>query len=349
MVLALHRGEIDAAAEDLRLQLILVRSFSGERLVISQLVRYSMAQIAFASTWEFLHASGTDARQLAAIQQEWEKLDLLPDWENALVMERAMGIMTIDEMLRSTARFRSMAGLAGGPGGVGSSATGFAQAGEVTLQYTAARAMEIQWRWLWAYRDQYKALQGGQALIEAARDCRKDGRFDHGLARQRERLAKLEVPADPEGSGFFRGPGGGGLKGFFSESLLSLQTMANRALMVENCRQLAIAALGLERYRLKHGGYPESLAALAPEFAQSLPRDPMDGQPLRYRREANGDFLLYAISVDGKDDGGKAESARTDGVRKSSFGAGSWQGGRDLVWPRVATAEEIAASYAKSK
>ena len=30
----------------------------------------------------------------------------------------------------------------------------------------------------------------------------------------------------------------------------------------------------------------------------------MDGQPLRYRRNADGTFLLYSIGENGKDDGG---------------------------------------------
>ena len=41
-----------------------------------------------------------------------------------------------------------------------------------------------------------------------------------------------------------------------------------------------------------------------PEFVPKVPLDPVDGQPLRYRRNADGTFLLYSVGENGKDDGG---------------------------------------------
>ena len=47
---------------------------------------------------------------------------------------------------------------------------------------------------------------------------------------------------------------------------------------------LARVAIALERYRLAHGAYPESLDVLAPQFIAQLPHDIINGQPLHYRR-----------------------------------------------------------------
>ncbi len=47
---------------------------------------------------------------------------------------------------------------------------------------------------------------------------------------------------------------------------------------------LARTAIALERYRLAHGDYPESLDALAPQFIEKVPHDVIGGGPLHYRR-----------------------------------------------------------------
>ncbi len=73
------------------------------------------------------------------------------------------------------------------------------------------------------------------------------------------------------------------------------QTKVNQALVV----------CGLERYRLAHGGYPESLDLLEPEFVEEVPADVIGGQPLRYRRTSDGQFVLYSVGWDEKDDGGQ--------------------------------------------
>jgi len=70
----------------------------------------------------------------------------------------------------------------------------------------------------------------------------------------------------------------------------------------------AIVALAAERYRLKHGSWPPSIAALAPTLITSVPVDPMDGMPLRYRRLPDG-VVIYSIGSDRVDNGGNIERA----------------------------------------
>jgi len=77
---------------------------------------------------------------------------------------------------------------------------------------------------------------------------------------------------------------------------------------------LARVACALERYRLAHGEYPESLNALAPQFMGKIPHDIINGQPLKYRRDppsqsssaAGGQFVLYSVGWNETDDGGVA-------------------------------------------
>jgi hypothetical protein len=63
-------------------------------------------------------------------------------------------------------------------------------------------------------------------------------------------------------------------------------------------------ACALERARRADGAYPETLEALAPKYIAALPHDIISGKPLRYRRAANKQFLLYSVGMNGADDGG---------------------------------------------
>jgi hypothetical protein len=105
---------------------------------------------------------------------------------------------------------------------------------------------------------------------------------------------------------------------------------------------MTITAIALKRFQLKHGNYPADLNSLVPEFLPAVPLDPVDGQPLRYRRNADGTFLLYSVSENGVDDGGNP--ALEKGVTNSSY---SWQNPHalDWVWPQPATEAEIKFFY----
>jgi len=53
--------------------------------------------------------------------------------------------------------------------------------------------------------------------------------------------------------------------------------------------------------QLRLGGYPESLSGLVPGLLESVPRDAIDGEPLRYARTGDGHFTLYLIGPNGVD------------------------------------------------
>jgi hypothetical protein len=61
----------------------------------------------------------------------------------------------------------------------------------------------------------------------------------------------------------------------------------------------------LEHCHLAHGKYPEKLDDLVPQFIAKLPHDVIGGQPLKYRRTADGQFVLYSIGWNETDDGGQ--------------------------------------------
>ena len=73
-----------------------------------------------------------------------------------------------------------------------------------------------------------------------------------------------------------------------------------------NANRISMAGVvcALERYKAERGEYPERLEVLVPKFAAALPTDLYTGQPFRYHRTADGQFLLYSVGPDEKDDGG---------------------------------------------
>lgn len=86
----------------------------------------------------------------------------------------------------------------------------------------------------------------------------------------------------------------------------------------------AAVACALERYRLAHGEYPETLDALAPQFIEKIPHDIIGGKPLHYRRMDDGKFLLYSVGWNETDDSGQVVFAK-DGSVDREKGDWVWQ------------------------
>ena len=80
----------------------------------------------------------------------------------------------------------------------------------------------------------------------------------------------------------------------------------------------------LERFQRAHGNYPDTLNALVPQFLEKIPHDLIGGQPLHYRRTADGKFLLYSLGWNETDDGGQTV-LNQDGNLSREKGDWVWQ------------------------
>ena len=102
-----------------------------------------------------------------------------------------------------------------------------------------------------------------------------------------------------------------------------LDAAARRFAYAQNSVDLARTAMALERYRLAHGEFPESLDALVPQFIAEVPHDVIGGKPLKYRRETGGSFVLYSIGWNETDEGGtvvfKGNSSKTVDSEKGDW------------------------------
>jgi hypothetical protein len=100
-----------------------------------------------------------------------------------------------------------------------------------------------------------------------------------------------------------------------------LMPSLSRIAMIElrDIARLGAARTGLavERYRLANGKIPVSLTELVPAYLESVPKDPFDGNELRYKKLENG-FVVYSIGEDLSDDDGKEKE------RSSTKEASNW-------------------------
>jgi hypothetical protein len=100
------------------------------------------------------------------------------------------------------------------------------------------------------------------------------------------------------------------LSGYYvlsSTFLSSIPQMAERVASLNAILRTALAAVAVERWRLGHdGAIPDSLDVLVPAFLPSVPIDPYDGKPLKFKKTPKG-YVVYSIGPDLHDDSGKEQ------------------------------------------
>jgi hypothetical protein len=332
VVYELHRGDSLAATTNLHALLTLVHGSDDERLLVSQLVRMAVSGIACGATWEILQSGDMSDRDLAWLQAKWSRLRFVQPMESALVVERAYAPLTIRWLREASSPTEALWGGMGSgstpPGSVGWF-DNFKELGDSAKRRTA----ETVWRASWSFDDELRMLQGAQVLITTVRHVQTNGSFHSALEERDRELKALGLDELPDSW----------LRTTLSDEIGEVLNFAtgfarslDRVLAAEVARTVVVAAIALKRHHLRNESFPDGLAALVPEFLSSVPKDPVDGQPLRYRLNPDGTFLLYSIGEDGKDDGGNPTPS---GSSKSLY----WAKGQDWVWPQPATEQEIEA------
>lgn len=91
---------------------------------------------------------------------------------------------------------------------------------------------------------------------------------------------------------------------FFSMSPDGLIGVTKRNFERRTSLSLLQLRVAFERYRLRHGQWPGELDALVPDYLDEIPKDWMDGNPLRYNTEER---RIYSVGEDLIDAGGKAD------------------------------------------
>lgn len=98
----------------------------------------------------------------------------------------------------------------------------------------------------------------------------------------------------------------GGLSKYYALTLATLpdvEAAVLAAMRAEAWGRLAVAGIACERYRLKHGVYPNPPDLLAPTYLPGTPIDPFDGRPLSIVFQRHG-VKLYSVGTNQTDEGG---------------------------------------------
>jgi hypothetical protein len=329
MVVELHAGHADAAWTNALALTRLCSAWKVEPVGISEMVRFALTQIGFNAMWQALQGAGWPDEKLAALQHEWERADFFANLPDTVAFQRASDVAFCQQVRQEP--------LAGG--------TPFSEIIRESIHSPSV------------------AISAAKASWNAAR-YRSYGTYDDEkklllFHQQREQEMRRAIAA-PTWAEMRTLPGVTNPAIFISPyrsrfQMLNLQSLHSRlgaqgsgllarAATAESERRIIVTAIALERFRQQHGAYPRTLAELAPEFLKSAPIDFMDGQPLRYRADQAGHFMLYSVGVDCADHGGRPVASGLRSGRRPMLGAPGFAGpepGGDLVWPFPAAAEAV--------
>jgi hypothetical protein len=319
---ACYAREFSEGVADLVAAANLVRLYGGEVTLISDFVRAAMARTGINATWAALHYEGWTETQLLALQNRWQVVDLFSNAAPVIAMEGISSIASMDEVRQTNMSSLVELSLTLASSRSAGSSTGDDKLGSLhdVMEQLFTRLKVLRWKSSWSYDEELCYLEVTEAALESARKITADEFFVPEFTRFNQQANNIFrfyqnstnefMLLDARGDYFRR----------------YLSTLAE----VETARRLCVTAIALKRYQLQHGAYPTMLNDLVPAYLSAVPIDFMDGKPLRYKLRPDGDFLLYSVGDDGKDDGGDP----TPVSQSTSF---NWMLGRDIVWPRVAT------------
>jgi len=248
---ALHRGDSAEAVTNIHTLLALVNAWK-EPVLISQLVRIAMTQMAVPGQWELLQSSNVTDQQLELLQRDWAALDFGRAMEHALVVERAWSSVTIQQLRTSNSPSSAMSsGLYGsgsrrsaGPGSwlgsLGSSAK--------------HKAADTLWRVAWSHSDELQVLKGDGVLLEAMRQAQTNGYFKDALSTRDRKLGALWL--HEPGTDWLRNKLDDRFASWDVESVQSVSHSLERVLAVEAARRITVAGIALKRYQLRHAKFP---------------------------------------------------------------------------------------------
>lgn len=334
----LHQGDTVTAVRNLRAMLAIVEATRDERLVISELVRIAIANIALTVNWELLQSANLTDAQLADLQHDWMSLGFIRGNEEALEMERVLGRITLRKWRSSSAGLQKNLELSRKAGEL----IGLSNEKETLWERTKAATEIFMWRNWWSYPDELRALKGYEVLLATARFVETNHSFQIAYRSQESRLEAVRINEHNDDFSDFFDPGKMDMHSLLSRSIVILSGAGRRVMTAETAKDAVITAIALKRYQLKNGNYPATLDLLVPDFIPSVPIDPVDGRPLHYRRNTDGAFLLYSVGENGRNDGGNPALAK--GAESSDY---YWlsSDALDWVWPQPATPKEIQQYY----
>lgn len=300
----LRTGHVEAAFEDVNLLFALADSIREEPLLLSHLVRMALLNLAMQTVWEGLADHHWTSTQLEHFQQALTSAQLMTGLRRGMEGERAFGFEMVELIARKPAIMMDF------------------EIDPNRADHTVGMLMRLLPRGWW----HLEGVNYGRIFDE------------HLMAVLPEDPRDLDVQRIKSGADKFDSMQGEQnlVSTVLQHRLLiqllmpALQPVIVRTVETETLLRLAVTAIGLERYRLENGVYPETLAALAPGWISHVPNDPVTHDHFHYERVSDDAFGLWAVGWDGEDGGGVVSYSGSGSGRRLSQNRSDW------VWPSTA-------------
>jgi hypothetical protein len=268
--------------------LYLSDAIATEPFIVCELVRNWMVQTALQPVWEGLAEHRWTDAQLNELEQRLEKTAVLTD--RSMRGELAFDILTVDQMRNQRT---------------------------VDLSDSVGGFLSLRPWWLpsgWFCQNQVTFARIYQERILPVVDIHHQRVYPDRAAntatilRQELRRGLVPNPYRFIAGQFFLADNHPRSESQETEPglILAERKLAAGQTQINEAR----IAWALERYRRANGRFPETLDALSPKFLAKIPPDLITGEPLKYRRTEDGQFILYSVGWNQQDDGGTVVMAQ---------------------------------------
>jgi hypothetical protein len=290
-------GRNQEAFDDVKLMLHLCNASRDEPILISQLVRMAQIQVAL-ETMAYGMRQWSEG-QLEELQTRLARFNFCEDIRVAMEAEQVFfGGGVIDFVQRSNKDYNALV--------------------PNNSEMPAVLLAVIPGGWFDFEKVNYYRLYDNYLISEVI-----------DPSARRVNPAKVQQAREQIETRLIKSPGTRLFRHYLFASLLipNLDGAMRKTAFAQAGVQMASTACALERYRRAHGQFPEKLDLLIPQFAEKLTSDIITGLPLHYRREENGDYLLYSVGWNTVDDGGNVATSKKE--ESSGFTEGDW------VWREI--------------
>jgi hypothetical protein len=284
-VAELADGQSTNGLNDIELLLRVSDALHNPPLLISQLVHMAIVNIVLQPVWEGLAEHRWSDQQLIALDSALAREDFLADYELAMRGERTCAISTY-EIMRHT--------------------------GEMLVPDKDGNSTTVKMTWMpnaFFYQNELAFAQLYQQWLFPLVDTNT-----RTISPAVWRQVDAEVQAARKHFSLY--------STLARTTVPALDPAVKKVAFSQSSIDLARVACALERYRVAHSHYPDSLDALEPTYIEQVPHDIINGQPLHYRHRSDGLFVLYSVGWNEIDDGGVPSPETNHG--KVDWDTGDW-------------------------
>lgn len=269
--LAVRDGDVTTALRHLQTQLRLANALRHQLGSTDFLIRVAITGVALSNTRKLLQHRQLNDEQLAQLQATVAEITLHPQLYHAMLDERGLAFKGFHVALPRNAEGHELLAVADSS----------RDAGGIRRPHDCALMLEFMNRACAA--SQLPLPQALPAIEQIDDEIETLLNDERAITRWKYWVTRL-----------------------YFENFRSLLPMTQAVTRVETELALVNTRLGVQRYLLKHNQPPATVEALAPDFLTAVPVDPFDGQPLRYRADADR-LVIYSVGYNRADDAGATD------------------------------------------